>query len=45
MHVQCCDVTYDVTVLFNDVTSENKMTRFRLSASEVHPQKIALKWL
>ena len=25
MHVQCCDVTYDITVLFKDVTSENKM--------------------
>ena len=27
MHVQCCDITYDVTVPFNDVTLENKMMR------------------
>ena len=41
MHVWCCDITYDVTVLFNDVTSENKMTHFGCTASEVHLPKIA----
>ena len=41
MHVQCCDITYDVTALINDVTSENKMMHFRCGASEACPQKIA----
>ena len=41
MHVRHCDITYDVTVLMNDVTSKNKMTRFGHSASEVRSQKIA----
>ena len=29
------DLLYDVTVLFNDVTSENKMMHFGRGASEV----------
>ena len=26
MHVQCCNITYDITAPFKDVTSANKMT-------------------
>ena len=43
MHVQCCDVTYDVTALINDVRSKNKMMCFGCGVSKVHPQKIAKK--
>ena len=41
MYVQRCDVTYDVTALFNDVTLANKMTCFGHAVSEVHLPKIA----
>ena len=41
MHVQCCDVTYDITAPFNDVTSENKMMHFERAASEACPPKFA----
>ena len=41
MHVQCSDITYDITALTNDVTSENKMTRFRHGVSEARYQKMA----
>ena len=41
MHVQHCDITYDITTLFNDIKSENKMTCFGHGMSEVHPLKIA----
>ena len=34
MHVQCHDITYDVTALINDVMSENKMTRFGRGTSQ-----------
>ena len=45
MHVQHCDVTHDVMALMDDVTSKNKMTHFRRSASEVCYHEIAWKWL
>ena len=35
MHMQCCDITHDITALFNDITSKNKMMRFRRGTSEV----------
>ena len=41
MHVWCCDVTYDVTALLNDVTSANKMMRLGHAASKAHLPKIA----
>ena len=41
MHAQHCDITYDITALFNDVTLANKMTRFGHAVSEVRPPKIA----
>ena len=41
MHMQCCDITYDVTVSFNDITSANKMMHFRHAASKVCLPKIA----
>ena len=41
MHVQCCDITYDVTVSFSDITLANKMTCFGRTVSKVCPPKIA----
>ena len=41
MHVQHCDITYDVMVLIDDVTSENKMMHFRRTASKAHYHKIS----
>ena len=41
MHVQHCDVTYDVTAPFKDITLENNMTHFGCGASEARPPKIA----
>ena len=41
MHVWCCDVTYDITVLFKDITLANRMMCFGCAASEVRPPKIA----
>ena len=40
MHVQCCDITYDVTAPFKDVMLENKMTHFRHGVSKVRPPKL-----
>ena len=40
MHVQHCDVTYDITALFNDVTLINKMMHFGHATSEVRSQKM-----
>ena len=37
MHIQCCDVTYDITAPFNDVTSANKMTHFGRTVPKAHP--------
>ena len=34
MHMQCCDITYDVTVSLNDVTLTNKMMCFRCGVSQ-----------
>ena len=36
MHVQHCDVMYDITALSNDVTSTNKMMYFRHGMSKAH---------
>ena len=41
MHMQCRDITYDVTALIDDVTSENKMTCFVCTASEARYHEIA----
>ena len=41
MHIQHRDITYDVTALIDDVTSENKMTRFGRGMSEAHYHEIA----
>ena len=41
MHMQCCDVTYDITAPFKDVMSENKMMHFGRGTSEACPPKIA----
>ena len=41
MHVQCCDITYEVTALFNDVTLANKMTCFGHTMSKARRPKIA----
>ena len=43
MHMWHCDITYDITAPFNDITLENKMTRFGRGASEVRPPKNCLK--
>ena len=37
MHVQHCDITYDVRAPFNNITSANKMMHFGRAASEAHP--------
>ena len=42
MHVQHCDITYDVTALFNDVTSTNKMKCFGCTMSEACLPKMAV---
>ena len=39
--VQCCDITYDITASFNDVTLANKMMSFRHATSGAHLPKIA----
>ena len=44
MHMQHCDVTYDITVPFKDVTSANKMMRFGRAVSEACPLQNCLKW-
>ena len=36
--MQCCDITYDVTAPFNDITSANKMTCFRHATSSTPTQ-------
>ena len=41
MHVQCHDVTYDVMVLTDNITSENKMMHFGRAASKVRYHEIA----
>ena len=43
MHVQCCDITYDVTVFFNDVTFTNKMTYFGRGTTNARPTENCLK--
>ena len=44
MHVQCCDITYDITAPFNDVTSANKMMCFGHGTSKVCPSQNCPKW-
>ena len=39
MYMQCCDVTYDVTAPFNDVTLANNMMLFGHAASKACPPK------
>ena len=39
MHMRCCDITYDVTASFNDVTPANKMTQDdKNNVAMVHPE-------
>ena len=45
MHVWHCDITYDVTVLIDDITPENKMMGFGCGTSEMRYHEIAQKWL
>ena len=44
MHVRHRDVTHDITVPPDNVTSEHKKTCFGRGASEVHQHEMALKW-
>ena len=43
MHMQCCNVTYDVTVPFKDVMLANKMMHFGHAMSQAHPPQNCLK--
>ena len=43
MHMQHCDITYDITAPFKDVMSATKMTRFGRAASKAHPPQNCLK--
>ena len=38
MHMQCCDIMYDVTAPFKDIMSANKMMRFQSTPTTKLPK-------